>query len=112
MDFVFVAIVMGLTVMYMIIEGILLGRAEGVIQKVVDEQDKIMVSMIAKNGKYVVFTFEKPVKKLGGGYDLDAIRRLPLVGRRCIVHLIKQNRVDKFYLFDNGEKKLVPKVKE
>jgi hypothetical protein len=103
---------MGMTVAYAVIDGFLLGRAEGIVKNVEDEGDKITLTMIAKNGKYVVMSFEKPVRKLGGGYDLEEIRKLNFVGKRCIAHLIKQNRIDRFYIVDeNGKKTKIPKIK-
>ena len=112
MTTVIIIILLAMMGAYAVMEGVLLGRAEGIIQKVEDKEDKIMVYMVARNGKYVVMTFETPVKKLGGGYDLDKIRSLDLVGKRCVVHLIKQNRVDKFYLIENGKKVVIPKIKD
>lgn len=103
---------MGMIVTYAVIDGFLLGRAEGIVEKVKDDGDKIILSIIARNGKYVVMSFEKPVKKLGGGYDLDEIRKLNLVGKRCVAHLIKQNRIDRFYIVDeHGKKTKIPKIK-
>jgi hypothetical protein len=112
MSYVFITIIMILVVIYAVVEGFLLGRVEGIVKKVEEKDDKIFVYMIARNGKWVVMTFEQPVKKLGGGFDLDEIRKLDLIGKRCVAHLIKQNRVDKFYIIQkNGEKLEVPKIK-
>lgn len=111
MDTFIALLIMGMIIAYAIMDGIFLGRAEGVVEKMEDGDDKITLTMVARNGKYVVMSFEKPVKKLGGGYDLEEIRKINFVGKKCVAHLIKQNRIDRFYIIEDNRKVKIPKVK-